>query len=522
MNINWIDEPSSAKQHQNLLAQIVVQGLLHFSLDCILLRRLYFFIAATLSLLLPLICVATTDKPPVHFALAVLPSNLDPRSANDAASERLNRLLYRSLVDIDATGQSVPDLATWQMLNHFKAYRFTLRHDRPCFHHGGVLQAEDVKATYDSLRQLKTSPLVAEFSRIAYIEVENARTITFYLHSPDVHFVEKLVIGICPRNLLTQQHDFSRHPIGNGPLRLLSWDSVIHLQRITDGQSFILQEVKDPTVRVLKLLKGETDLLQGDLPRELVQYLKTQNSLVVLESVGSNLSYLGLNIRDIQLRNLRVRRALAHAIDREAIIQYLMVGRTRLADAILAPEHYTRRGQRLKGYDYNPTLARQLLREAGVHLPLRLDYKTSTDAQRLRLATLLQAQMSKAGIDMVIHSLDWGTFFDDVQHGNFQLFGLTWVGIKTPQIYRMAFASTEIPPRGANRGGFSDVVLDELLAKENWQAVTARIQDQLPAIPLWYEGQFVVTRRELKGYLAHADGNWDDLATVRWGAVQTH
>jgi peptide/nickel transport system substrate-binding protein len=58
-----------------------------------------------------------------------------------------------------------------------------------------------------------------------------------------------------------------------------------------------------------------------------------------------------------------------------------------------------------------------------VQLPLKLVYKTSTDAQRVRLATILQAQMAKAGINLEIRSLDWGTYFEEVKKGNFQLFG---------------------------------------------------------------------------------------------------
>ena len=70
----------------------------------------------------------------------------------------------------------------------------------------------------------------------------------------------------------------------------------------------------------------------------------------------------------------------------------------------------------------------------------------------MRLATILQAQMRTAGVELEIRSLDWGTFFDDVKHGKFQLYGLTWVGIRTPEIYRLAFHSQSVPPLGANRG----------------------------------------------------------------------
>ncbi len=156
-----------------------------------------------------------------------------------------------------------------------------------------------------------------------------------------------------------------------------------------------------------------------------------------------------------------------------------------------------------------------MLQEAGVALPLRLVLKTSTDAQRVRLATILQAQMKPAGIDLEIRSLDWGTFFDDVKHGKFQLYGLTWVGIRTPEIYRLAFHSRSVPPAGANRGQLQDKVLDALIDRQDWKGATARIHALMPYAPLWYEGQFAVMRTSLEGYRPAPDGNWDGLAVIR-------
>jgi peptide/nickel transport system substrate-binding protein len=122
--------------------------------------------------------------------------------------------------------------------------------------------------------------------------------------------------------------------------------------------------------------------------------------------------------------------------------------------------------------------------------------------------------MQPAGIALEIRSLDWGTFFDDIQHGKFQLYGLTWVGIKTPEIYRLAFHSQSIPPKGANRGQFKDAKLDQLIEAENWPAVTRYVHEQLPYIPLWYEGQFVAMRRGLVDYGLKADGSLDGLVTI--------
>jgi peptide/nickel transport system substrate-binding protein len=462
-----------------------------------------------------------SSSPEIAFAISQAPLNLDPRYATDAASERLNRLLYQSLVDFDAHTKPQASVASWQQLSPL-SYRFTLSEQRRLFYYPASaghkakarkLTAYDVKATYDSVAALSDSPHSAEFSNLKNIVVLNERTVLFYLNAPDRHFPAKLLLGILPAELVKSQHDFARLPVGSGPLVLLDSQNKWRLQRLDDGQLISLIEVKDPTVRMLKLVHAEVDLIQGDLPPESVSYLQAKPGLTVKTAVGVNFSYLGLNTQDPQLKKLKVRQALAHAIDRQAIIDKAMLRHSRLGGAILPPEHYAQQ-QTLPAYAYDPALARRLLQEAGVSLPLRLVYKTSTDAQRLRLATIMQAQMRVAGIDLEIRSLDWATFFAEIKQGNFQLYGLTWVGVKTPEIYAQAFASDSVPPKGFNRGRYQDAELDKLLSTDDWQAVTQRLHQQLPYIPLWYEGQFAAMQKGMQNYSPKADGNWDDLATI--------
>ena len=451
---------------------------------------------------------------PIKFAIAQAPLNLDPRYATDAASERVNRLIYRSLIDFDQSAKPKPDLATWLEISPTH-YRFILLKQRSTFHDHTRLTAQDVVATYQSFTHLKDSPHSAEFANIRRVEAFNNDVIDFYLSQPDSNFVAKLIIGILPNALIKANHDFAHQPIGSGPLKFISWKNNLQLQRVADQQDFVLSEVKDPTVRVLKLMRGEADFLQGDLPPELVKYLQKQNNIAVQNSIGANFSYIGFNMRDALLSKQAVREAIAHAIDRKAIIGQAMVADSREACAILPPEHWAGNSN-LSPYDYNPALASQLLKQAGIKLPLKLVYKTSTDAQRVRLATMMQAQMREAGIELEIRSLDWGTFFSDIKQGNFQLYGLTWVGIKTPEIYIKAFGSQAIPPLGANRGRYSDPTLDKLLNTQNWSAATQRINAQLPVIPLWYEGQFAAMQNKLQNYAPKSDGNWDDLAKISY------
>jgi peptide/nickel transport system substrate-binding protein len=472
----------------------------------------YLFLLCLLSLMACHQQDANIGRGDIRFGIAQAPINLDPRYATDAASARVNHLLYRALVRFDEHYQVQPDLASWQIVSPTQ-YRFSLGSSGRIFHDGDQLDASDVQVTYQSLLDLKDSPISAEFSNIKQIKLLDKNTLDFYLEQADSHFPSKLIIGILPAVEIKQEHDFSHHPMGSGPLKFVSWQDTLQLMRVSDGQKISLLEVKDPTVRILKLKRGEIDLLQGDLPPELVTYLKHQDDLNVIESSGANFSYIGFNLQDPILGNPLVRRAIAHSINRQVIIQQALVGGSREAGAILPPEHWAGNAH-LTSYDYNPVLAKELLMQAGVSLPLKLVYKTSTDAQRLRLATIMQAQMHEAGIDLEIKSLDWGTFFEDVKQGQFQLFGLTWVGVNTPDIYAKAFASYNLPPKGFNRGRFSDAHLDGLLDKHDWQAATAYIHQQLPYVPLWYEGQFVAFRHGISQYQPKLDGNWDDLESI--------
>lgn len=463
-------------------------------------------------------CARPSPLQEIRFAIAQAPLTLDPRYATDAASERIDRLIYRPLVDFDANSRPIPALADWRNTDATH-YRLTLRQAGRSFHDGSILAAADVVATYRSLLTLKDSPHSAEFANIASIEAVDANTVDFILRQPDMQFPARLIIGILPARLIAQNHDFAHLPVGSGPFRLVTWDRTLKLERIADHQTIALEEVRDPTVRVLKLLRGEADLLQGDLPPELVAFLKRQKGVKVKETAGANFSYLGFNLQDPQMKNPLVRRAVALSIDRDAIIRNVLVGGSRPATAILPPEHWAG-NPALAPYPHDPQQAKALLKQAGLSLPLKLVYKTSTDAERVRLATIIQGQLREAGIELEIRSLDWGTFFDDVKHGKFQLYGMTWVGIRTPEIYRLAFHSQSFPPAGANRGRLQDAELDRLIDRQDWLAVTARAHTLLPYVPLWYEGQFAALRSGISGYAPAQDGNWDGLAAITKQGVQ--
>jgi len=225
------------------------------------------------------------------------------------------------------------------------------------------------------------------------------------------------------------------------------------------------------------------------------------------------------------LSDVRVRAAIAHAIDRDAIIRHLFGGRAQTAESILRPEHWAGVKQ-LTPYQYDPERARGYLQLAGygVHQPLVISYKTSTDPFRVRIAHVFQSQLAKVGIRLKISSYDWGTFFGDIKSGRFQMYGLAWVGVNTPDILRYAFHSESMPPGGANRGQYRSMQTDRLIeqaeragpdaAAKLYAEIQRQLHNDLVYVPLWYESN-VVASRGLEGYVPTHDGSYLALNAVR-------
>ncbi len=471
-----------------------------------------------------------SDEPDntIRMGLTTAPTNLDPRFATDAVSSRINRLLYRRLVEFDESGMPIPSLASWEQITPTH-YRFTLLDTGRNFHHGKQLVARDVKASYDSILDPRTaSPHRSTIAVIKRIEIVGDDQIDYFLKRPDGLFPGYLHIGILPADLLAQKHPFNTNPVGSGPFSFHSWSQqgVPKLMRLRDQQSFEFLPVKDPSVRILKLLRGEIDMLQNDIPPELMIYLDGKKGISILKRPGNNFSYLGFNLQDEITSKLEIRRAIALGIDRAAIIKHFLRDGARPAQALLPPLHWAG-AKGLKPIQFDPQQARIILKELGYSAqnPLTITYKTSTDPFRVRLATLIQNQLQQIGAKVEVQSHDWGTFYGDVKRGRFQLYSLSWVGIKTPDIFRYVFHSSSIPPDGANRGRFKSDIVDSLIDQaeatsdfthkaQYYVRLQQQLLQELPYIPLWYEDHIFISRDSVTGYKLANDGNYDGLEHV--------
>jgi len=464
------------------------------------------------------------------LAIATSPTSLDPRLATDTVSGRLLRLTHRGLVRLDERLRPTPDLAVWEEITP-RHYRFHLR-PGVTFHDGRPLTAHDVVATYESLLDpALASPHRGLMEPVASVAAIDAATCDFLLERPHAPFVASLTLGIVPRGW-----DTTRPPPGTGPFRLIDWrpDQWLRLARFADYAEgpvalpgLTVRVLPDATVRALELERGGVDLVINDLPVDTLPRLAALPHLRLVTSPSTNFFYLGLNVQDPLLHDVRVRRAIACAIDPGPIIEYLLRGQAVPATGLLPPDHWAyHRPAALPSFD--PDHARRLLAEVrGVGAPpLKLEYKTSTDETARLVAQVIAHQLAQVGIDVSLRSYEWGTFYGDIKAGRFQLYCLTWTGVVEPDLYHYLFHSHSTPPEGANRNRYADPEMDAALEAaratddpERRRGYYATVQDlaarDLPYIPLWHPSHYAVVNQRIEGFRLTPNIDFADFANVR-------
>jgi len=479
-----------------------------------------------LALLLSLAVSGCTraPQPSIVFAIATPPASLHPLLATDAVSERINELLYRPLVEFDQRGQPVPGVVRWHRHDD-RHYALSLASSSAAFNDGKPVTLEDVLQTLLTARDHPASPHASTLRNIRDIR-SHGEQLVLRLQQPDPRLPEKLHLGVAPAPRLRADRQLARQPLGSGPFVLLSWneDGGVLLQRRRDGLKIRFNVVPDPTMRALKLLRGEGDLVQNDLPYEMYPLLQNAEAITLAAVPGTTFSYLGFNLRDPLTGDDRLRAAIAHAIDREAIVRHLFMGHARPSNTLLAPGNWAAHPA-LPSYPHDPARARALLKAMGYgpDQPLRLSFKTSTDPFRVRVAAVLQAQLKAVGIELAISSNEWGTFFGDIKAGRFQMYSLSWVGIRSTDIFRHVFHSESLPPGGANRGRYHSPAVDRLIDRAGrlnesealplYHQIQEHIHRDLVYVPLWHEDNLLLARG-LAGVIPQADGSYRFLEQV--------
>jgi peptide/nickel transport system substrate-binding protein len=490
------------------------------------------------GLLLPLLsCSQPPDPNTLVMIIESSPTNLDPRVGIDGQSERIGELLFDALLTRDQQFNVQPGLAErWEIPDPL-TYVFHL-HRGVTFHDGQPLTSRDVKWTFDSLLQGKIrSTKSAAYRFVDRIDAPDELTVVFHLKEPYASLLWNLsegAIGIVPYGSLDEM---TRQPVGSGPFKFVSaeqdkevvvqrndnyWGSKTRLSRVR----FVV--VPDPTTRALELRKGSADVAINAMTADTVVALKGEPNLQIERGPGTILSYMAFNTRDPLLRDVRVRQAIACAIDRRPLLEYIWRGFAQPATSVLPTQSWAY-DPNATGFTYDPQKARQILDQAGYPaqngVRFHLTMKTSTEESTRLLAAVLQQQLGDVGIVLDIRTFEFATFFADVTSGAFQIYSLRWIGgNEDPDIFE-TFSSNRFPPKGTNRGFYSNPNVDRLIdqarretdqnvRKRLYASVQETLAHDVPYVNLWYFDNILVHTRRVWNMSLNPSGNYDFLKTA--------
>jgi peptide/nickel transport system substrate-binding protein len=458
----------------------------------------------------------------------------------DAASERVRTLIFNTLVKKDDKFDYVGDLASdIKRSDDGLTYTFALR-DGVKFHDGRVLSSADAKYTLDLLFSSNFAKSASFFegtgdqkrSYIKSVEAPDQRTVVVTLTKSWVGLLSNLVpIPIIPKDSYESQ---KTHPLGTGPFKFVNYDNT---QQVCDLEAFPEYwdgPAKLPQVRVrviadmnalqAELQAGRVDIapLPTSLSPDAVKRLEEDPNLQVKAFPGSNVVLLTINTTSPPLDNVKVRQAIAYAIDRQSMIQNLLRGYGKIAHSIIPEESWSYSpGQT---YAYDPAMSKKLLAESGVRLDKPVVYKLSgSSISGRQYAGVIQNYLKEAGIPVEIQTPEQNTLFDELRRGNFQIAYTQWVGgNQDPIFYKDLFATSEIPTQtrpSRNRSRYSNAELDSMLEvavntfnREEAKVMYRKIQDivsrDVPVFPLWYQSNIVIARKNVGNIQVNASGDW--------------
>jgi peptide/nickel transport system substrate-binding protein len=474
----------------------------------------------------------------------------------DAASERVRALMFNSLVKKDEKFDYIGDLASdIKRSDDGTVFTFVLR-DGVKFHDGRTLTSADAKYTLDLVFSSSFAKSASFFegsgvdkkSYIKSVEAPDARTLVINLNHPWTGLLSNLVpVAIIPKDSYESQ---KTHPLGSGPFKFKSYDEsqqVVDLEANAEYwegapniQALRVRVIADTNALQAELKAGRVDIapLPTSLSPDAVKLLGQDPNLQVLQFTGSNVNVLTFNCSQPPLNDVKMRQAIAYAVDREAMIRDLLLGQAKLAHSILPEESWAYvAGQT---YSFDPSAAKRLLDEAGLKDPdgdgpqMRfakpIVFKVSGSSVAAKnYAGVIQNYLKNVGVPVSIETAELNTLFDELRRGNFQIFYGQWVGgNQDPIFFKDLFATSEIPTEARasrNRSRYSnkevDAILDEAVNtfdRDKAKQLYARVQDivsrDVPVLPLWYQANIVIARKSVGNIKVDASGDWRFVRTL--------
>lgn len=502
-------------------------------------KRRIFLLTVIISLFFAFACRTRTGD-----AVTVVTSDpfsgLDTLSstATDAAADRLRTLMFNSLVKKNEKFEYVGDLAKDIKIGDDNlTITFTLQ-DNVKFHNGKVFTSADAKYTIEAM--LKAGGYKAgsfadapDKPHIVSIDAPDPKTLVLKVARPALinQTLSNLVtIPIIPEGTIEQQ---KTAPIGTGAFKFVRFDQVNNMVELAGNPDYwegapkinnlVVRTITDSNALQAELQAGRVDVVPNptNFSAETFKLLGQNPNLQVAQSDGSNVRYIGFNVQNKPISDVKLRQAIAYAIDREKIIKDLLGGQAKIAYSILPENSWAYTAGTKYGYD--PAKAKQLLQESGYKGEL-IKFKIAAGNQAIsQYSQIIQNNLKEVGINVEIEPLENNTLLDQLGKGQFEMNTSQWVGGNQDPIFlRDLFASTETPEikkGGRNRSrynnpDFDKVVLeavntvDKTKAKDSYIKAQEIVSNDLPLLPLWYPSNLVVATKRIGNIKINASGDW--------------
>ena len=389
------------------------------------------------------------------FGRGSAPNGLDPARETDGESFTVTGEIYEGLVSFKpGTTEVEPALAeSWEYSNDDLTLTFKIRQGVK-FHDGTDLNADAVvfnfKRQYDETNEYnqygpwKYWGYMAFDAIIESVEAVDEYTVQLNLLKKDASLISTLAmdfLGIAsPTAVETHKENFTNNPVGTGPFKFVSWTkgdtSILEANQdywkgAPQLDKIVFKVIPEPTARALALKNGEVDIFAYPSPDDIAD-LDSQDDLTLYEATGLNLGYLAFNTQKKPFDDVRVRQALNHAIDKEAIIRAAYGDLGSPLDAPLPPSIWAYHPN-VDKYEYDPAKAKALLAEAGYAdgfeaelwpLPVSRPYMP----QGKKVAEIIQQQFAEVGVTSNIQVLEWGAHLEGTDQGEHEMAFLGWTG----------------------------------------------------------------------------------------------
>jgi peptide/nickel transport system substrate-binding protein len=475
--------------------------------------------------------LAQSRKDSVTIAMVLEPPGLDPTTAPSAAiGEIVHYNVFEGLTKINVDGAVTPLLAeNWGHTPDGKTYTFRLRKGLK-FSDGSALTAETVKFSFERAKAPGSTNKAkkAVFDNISSVVAHDEHTVILVLDKADstlpFRLGENTAVILHPSSAATA----ATKPVGTGPYKLENWakGSAVTLVK-WDGhrdaakvkiKKVTFRFINDPAAQVAALLAGDID----GMPRfgALTALKQFQGDKRFTVEVGSTAGkgVLSINNRKAPLNDVRVRRAITHAIDRKAFIDGAQEGLGKPIGSHFAPTDIGY--QDLTGmYPHNPEKARALLKEAGINGPLNLTLTLPPPAYARKGGEIIAAQLAKVGINAKIENVEWAQWLSGPFKGNFDL---TIINHVEPLDYATAYADPNYY-FGYDSAKFRGLVAT-LAATSNgqekgrlWREIQRQLAEDAVNAWIWNPAQVAVFRKGLKGLWNSSPIFANDMAAVSWG-----